>query len=54
MHFKLFKEHVFVVNSAKVAKELFEKRSNIYSDRCALKLGLIELEVLTEESPAER
>ncbi|KIP04523.1 hypothetical protein PHLGIDRAFT_120630 [Phlebiopsis gigantea 11061_1 CR5-6] len=33
IHFKLFWSHVVVVNSAKVAKDLFEKRSNIYSDR---------------------
>ncbi|KIP02696.1 hypothetical protein PHLGIDRAFT_78753 [Phlebiopsis gigantea 11061_1 CR5-6] len=33
IHFKLFSNHVFVVSSSTVAKELFEKRSNIYSDR---------------------
>lgn len=36
IHFKLFWSHVFVVSSSAVAKELFEKRSNIYSDRYAL------------------
>ena len=33
VHFKLFRTHVIVINSAIAATELFEKRSTMYSDR---------------------
>ena len=34
VHLKLLTTHVFILNSAEAAKELFEKRSSVYSDRC--------------------
>ncbi|TFK32426.1 cytochrome P450 [Crucibulum laeve] len=33
LHFSIFGKHVFVLNSAEIITELFEKRSHIYSDR---------------------
>ncbi|KAF7288548.1 Cytochrome P450 [Mycena chlorophos] len=33
MHIKTFSEHIIIINSAKVANDLLEKRSHIYSDR---------------------
>ena len=33
IHFDVLGSHIVVVNSAKAANELFEKRSAIYSDR---------------------
>lgn len=33
IHFQVFRQHVVIVNSVKVANDLFEKRSSIYSDR---------------------
>ncbi|EIM84336.1 uncharacterized protein STEHIDRAFT_61507 [Stereum hirsutum FP-91666 SS1] len=34
IHLDVLGSHIVVVNSAKAANELFEKRSAIYSDRC--------------------
>jgi hypothetical protein len=34
LHLRLFQTHIVVLNSAASAKELFEKRSAIFSDRC--------------------
>lgn len=36
IHLDVLGSHIIVVNSAKAANELFEKRSAIYSDRCVL------------------
>ncbi|TFK53785.1 cytochrome P450 [Heliocybe sulcata] len=33
IHFTAFGQHIIVINSAKVANDLFERRSNIYSDK---------------------
>jgi hypothetical protein len=33
LHVKLFQTHVVVLNSARAAKELLEKRSALFSDR---------------------
>jgi len=37
--FSFFGRHIIVLNSAKVAVELLEKRSSIYSDRPYLAMG---------------
>ncbi|KAF7299262.1 Cytochrome P450 [Mycena indigotica] len=33
IHFRAYNDHLIIVNSAKIADDLFEKRSRIYSDR---------------------
>jgi hypothetical protein len=33
VHFEVFGQHMMIVNSRELARELFEKRSLIYSDR---------------------
>jgi len=33
MHFDVFGASMIVINSAKIARELLDKRSNVYSDR---------------------
>jgi hypothetical protein len=33
IHFEVLGQHMMVVNSRELARELFEKRSRIYSDR---------------------
>ena len=33
VHLEVFGQHVIVLNSAKAAKDLFERRSSIYSSR---------------------
>ncbi|EPQ50056.1 cytochrome P450 [Gloeophyllum trabeum ATCC 11539] len=33
VHIRIFNEHIIIVNSGAVARDLLEKRSNIYSDR---------------------
>jgi hypothetical protein len=34
VHVDMFGTHIVVVNSAKAANNLFDKRSSLYSDRC--------------------
>ncbi|PPQ86501.1 hypothetical protein CVT25_008245 [Psilocybe cyanescens] len=36
IHFRVLREHMIILNSLEVAKDLLEKRSNIYSDRPGL------------------
>lgn len=33
VHARFFGQHIVIVNSLKIASELFEKRSQLYSDR---------------------
>lgn len=40
IHCEVLGTHIIVLNSTKAAKDLLEKRSNIYSDRCAVAHGL--------------